>query len=834
MRVVNGLAASLPVSLLTSLVLAACGGGGDGTTDPTPSGGFTISLTPSALNVSPGGTGDVTAAITRSGTFAGTVTLAVEGLPAGVTGSFTPALITAGASSTTLSVTAGATAAPGTYTFTIRGSASGQTDRTGTATLTVNQPPGLTFSLSPATMAVAIGELAKTTLSFTRINLTAPIALSVSGAPTGVTVSLLPTSVTTEPSAEMTVVVGATATPGSYPLTVTATGGGVVVTAGLQLTVEPARRLQLEASATALTAVQGGSRNTTVTVIRTNVPGNVALTASGAPNGVAVVVDPSPVTGTTATVTFNVGAAVTPGTYPIVLTATATGATSGTLPLTLTVTSSTPPSVSLSMSRNPVTVEQASTDTTTVRITRTNYTQPVTAGVLGLPDGIAIAFTENPTASNEVGFTFTAAAAAVPGTYPLTVQVIGSGLQPTTTSLSLVVTASPPGTGNITWNFENCAASQRPIWLAAVGSGDPGFRRISPNGDSYSFNIVSEGGVVYVTQNGADNFTTTFRYGLLAEMQSASFCAAGPVKTVNGTIAGYGASTQASVSLGSAFQLTFAPQTAFTLTNVSPGALDLLATRSAVNPLNPAAGTQVNKLIVRRGINAANGATLPVLDFDAGEAFDPQTRSATINGAVAGETVFAAVNYVTANGGFATLGQSTAAVAAPVPFATVPSARQLATDLHVLTATAAAANGSTTRSTTRVFKESVDQTVTLGPILATPTINIFADYGYLSHRVQLARQAEYDDIWTLVYGQTGRTVVVTLPSSQLGASPFDFAFPDLRSVAGWQNTWGPASGVSTTYSFTVSGWSNGTGGFFLPYSEGVLIQSATRTGSMPQ
>ena len=239
-------------------------------------------------------------------------------------------------------------------------------------------------------------------------------------------------------------------------------------------------------------------------------------------------------------------------------------------------------------------------------------------------------------------------------------------------------------------------------------------------------------------------------------------------------------------------------------------------------------------MIVRRAINAANGSTLPVLDFDAGEAFDPQFRSATVTGAVAGETVFASVNYVTANGGFATLGQSTAPIGAPMPFATVPAARQLASDLHVLSASATAANGSTTRSATRVFKESADKAVTLGPTLATPTISIFANYGYLSHRVQLARQAEYDDLWTLVYGQTGRTVVVTLPSSQLGASPFDFAFPDLRSVAGWQNAWGPVPGAATTYSFTVSGWSTASGGFFLPYSEGVLIHSATRTGTMPQ
>jgi hypothetical protein len=66
------------------------------------------------------------------------------------------------------------------------------------------------------------------------------IALSISGLPAGVTAAFNPTSVTTGGSSTLTLSVGATAPPGTYPLTVTGTAPSAIHTASLSLTVTSA------------------------------------------------------------------------------------------------------------------------------------------------------------------------------------------------------------------------------------------------------------------------------------------------------------------------------------------------------------------------------------------------------------------------------------------------------------------------------------------------------------------------------------------------------------------------------------------------------------------
>ena len=64
-----------------------------------------------------------------------------------------------------------------------------------------------------------------------------------------------------------------------------------------------------------------------------------------------------------------------------------------------------------------------------------------------------------------------------------------------------------------------------------------------------------------------------------------------------------------------------APAGTFQLTDVPDGALDLVAARSTTNTTT--FSTSVDKMIIRRGVNAGNNSTLPVLDFGSAEAFDP-------------------------------------------------------------------------------------------------------------------------------------------------------------------------------------------------------------------
>ncbi|MGW0884749.1 carbohydrate binding domain-containing protein [Streptomyces sp. NPDC002671] len=89
-------------------------------------------------------------------------------------------------------------------------------------------PPANDFSvtLSPATASVDPGGTATATVKTSVTSGSSQtVDLAVSGAPAGVTASLSPTSVTAGGTSTLTVKAGTSATPGSYPLTVTGTAG---------------------------------------------------------------------------------------------------------------------------------------------------------------------------------------------------------------------------------------------------------------------------------------------------------------------------------------------------------------------------------------------------------------------------------------------------------------------------------------------------------------------------------------------------------------------------------------------------------------------------------
>jgi aminopeptidase S len=103
-----------------------------------------------------------------------------------------------------------------------------------TATSTAND---FSVSLSPATGAVTPGSSATATVSTATTSGSAQtVALTSSGAPTGVAVSFSPASVTSGGSSTMTVATTTAAAAGSYTITVTGTGS-VTRTASYTLTV---------------------------------------------------------------------------------------------------------------------------------------------------------------------------------------------------------------------------------------------------------------------------------------------------------------------------------------------------------------------------------------------------------------------------------------------------------------------------------------------------------------------------------------------------------------------------------------------------------------------
>ena len=212
---------------------------GEAQCSSAPSNDFSLAVSPAAGSVARGSSVSTTVTTATTAGSAQTVTLGATGLPSGVTASFSPATVTSGGSST-LTLTASASAATGAKAVTVTGTAaSGAHSATYTATVTATNPGNdFSLSLSPASATVAAGSSATSSVSTaTTAGSAQSVALSVTGAPTGVTASVSPASVTSGGSATLSVSTAANAAAGTYTLTVTGTGGGATHSATFTLTV---------------------------------------------------------------------------------------------------------------------------------------------------------------------------------------------------------------------------------------------------------------------------------------------------------------------------------------------------------------------------------------------------------------------------------------------------------------------------------------------------------------------------------------------------------------------------------------------------------------------
>jgi kumamolisin len=197
-----------------------------GSSTVTP--GYSLSASPGSVSIVQGGTGSSIISSTVSGGFSAAVTLSDSGAPSGVTIGFSPASIT-GTGSSSMSITVASTVAAGTYSITIAG-ASGTTKQTTTVSLTVTAPVtgNFTISVSPTSGYLDQGQSGYGIVTITASGgFNSAVALSATGVPSGVTSSFSPASVTGSGSSDFTLTVSRTAPTGTYPITITGTGGGV-------------------------------------------------------------------------------------------------------------------------------------------------------------------------------------------------------------------------------------------------------------------------------------------------------------------------------------------------------------------------------------------------------------------------------------------------------------------------------------------------------------------------------------------------------------------------------------------------------------------------------
>jgi len=295
-----------------------------------------------------------------------------------------------------------------------------------------------TLSVAPTAVTIVQGATGTSTVTITRTSFTGAVTLSLGNAPTGVTGAFAPTA-PTGTSSTLTVSVGAAVTPGVYNLTVGGTATAGNRSTPLTLTVSAPPDYELSLAPTALTITQGATGTATVAITRTNFTGAVTLSLGNAPPGVTGTFDPAAPTGTSSTLTVSVAATVAPGEYHLTVDGTGTPGDRST-PLTLTVSAA--PNYALSLASAALTIDQGATGTTTVTLTRINFTDAVTLRLGNAPAGVTGTFDPAAPTGTTSTLTVSVSATVAPGLYNLTVD--GSGtVGNRSTPLTLTVSAAP-------------------------------------------------------------------------------------------------------------------------------------------------------------------------------------------------------------------------------------------------------------------------------------------------------------------------------------------------------------------------------------------------------
>ena len=198
------------------------------------------------------------------------------------------------------------------------------------------------LSASPAAVSIAAGSSGSSTISTATISGSAQtVSLTVAGAPSGVTATVSPTSVTSGGLSTLSISTTTSAAAGTYTLTITGTAasGTHSTTVSLTITSSVANDFSISASPAAVSLTAGTNGSSTISTATTKGSAQtVSLTVSGAPSGVTATLSPTSVTsGASATLNIATTTSAAAGSYTLTVTGTAaSGSHTTTVALTIT------------------------------------------------------------------------------------------------------------------------------------------------------------------------------------------------------------------------------------------------------------------------------------------------------------------------------------------------------------------------------------------------------------------------------------------------------------------------------------------------------------------
>jgi subtilisin family serine protease len=375
---------------------------------------FTVAASPSSASTQPGGSVSYSVWVAGSNGFTGDVLLSLAGLSATqASWTFSPAEVSGGSGTAQLSVTSSSSIAPGSYPLTVTGT-SGSNSRSTSVTLVIPAPPDFTVTATPSSQSTPAGGTAVYTIAVGSMNgFTGDVVLSLIGLRAEVgTAAFTPAFVTTAGSSQLTITTPASASPGSYPLTITGTSGPASHSVSVTLIVTPPPDFSIAATPSTQTVSAGSTAGYTVTLGALNgFSGNIALSLNGLPSSVgSASFTPAVVTGSgSSQLAVTTVASAPAGSYPLTIVG-SSGPTSHTVSVTLVVSVR---DFSLSSSPSTITVYRGQTASYAVSVSSLGgFTGSVSLSVSGLTAGSSASFSVNPVAA--------------PGTSTLKVRTTGS------------------------------------------------------------------------------------------------------------------------------------------------------------------------------------------------------------------------------------------------------------------------------------------------------------------------------------------------------------------------------------------------------------------------
>lgn len=374
-----------------------------------------------------------------------------------------------------------------------------------------------------------------------------------------------------------------------------------------------------------------------------------------------------------------------------------------------------------------------------------------------------------------------------------------------------------------------------PAWLA-FQDGDGAWTNAQPiaSGQYTKFHhdfASNRGAVARGAELAAGFQTLSILYGAPSELGLVSDtarqqCSGDALRTLNGTVAGLGANDIALVAAGNSIIDFTNVETGNTwqLRGLLAGPQEFLATR----------GTRVNgvvsltKMILRRSADLADGATLPVFDFESPEAFQPVVRNVTFAGNDGNAvTAYTGLRSAHSNNFLSFLAGGGAT--ATSPYYAIPGDRLEDGELQSVGATSIPA-GNVVRSAIVYFRQPADRTLTFGAVPSAPELAVVAATPTTRLRARFATQPDYDRYTSINFQQDNTVLSLSMTGAYATlAGGYELVVPDLTSVPGFDPRWTLRSGMQLLWTSTRVGGARGLDYYAMPH-EGDVIRVGSDAG----